>query len=127
MRSAADYITVDATGNWWGDATGPYHATLNPGGAGSEVSDHIDFDPYMAAANLISVVPAYGVTNCSTNIVYTFHVDRAGVVEARGYDVTFLIDPAVVTIADTGADVTELGYLNSVAGTAFYVLDKGAG
>ncbi len=37
---------VDATGNWWGDATGPYHATDNDEGEGDWVSDDVLFDPW---------------------------------------------------------------------------------
>jgi hypothetical protein len=36
----------DATDNWWGGATGPFHPTLNPTGLGNEVSDNILFDPF---------------------------------------------------------------------------------
>jgi len=39
--------TVDATNNWWGDASGPYHETLNPDGMGDEVSDNVDFEPWL--------------------------------------------------------------------------------
>lgn len=42
-------ITVDATQNWWGNPSGPYHASLNPGGTGSPVSDHVDFDPWLSS------------------------------------------------------------------------------
>jgi hypothetical protein len=41
--------TVDATYNWWGDASGPYHETLNPDGWGDEVSDNVDFQPWLEA------------------------------------------------------------------------------
>ncbi|UCG90863.1 MAG: right-handed parallel beta-helix repeat-containing protein, partial [candidate division WOR-3 bacterium] len=40
-------VTVDADSNWWGDATGPYHPTANPGGLGDTVSDYVDFDPWL--------------------------------------------------------------------------------
>ncbi len=39
--------TIDCENNWWGDATGPYHPTLNPGGLGDTVSDYVDFDPWL--------------------------------------------------------------------------------
>ncbi|MBN1887265.1 MAG: Ig-like domain-containing protein [Thermoflexales bacterium] len=39
-------ITVDARYNWWGDASGPRHAT-NPAGRGDEVSDLVQFDPWL--------------------------------------------------------------------------------
>jgi len=46
---------VDATNNWWGDPTGPYHPTswiydsqviTNPDGKGDEVSDYVLYDPW---------------------------------------------------------------------------------
>jgi len=40
--------TIDCENNWWGDATGPYHPTANPGGLGDTVSDYVDFDPWLA-------------------------------------------------------------------------------
>ncbi|MBN1318166.1 MAG: right-handed parallel beta-helix repeat-containing protein, partial [Anaerolineales bacterium] len=40
---------LDAEENWWGDATGPYHATANPSGAGDEVGDNVDFIPWTDA------------------------------------------------------------------------------
>jgi alpha-tubulin suppressor-like RCC1 family protein len=50
---AGDSVTVDATYNWWGDASGPYHETLNPDGIGDEVSfdgeASVDFEPWLEA------------------------------------------------------------------------------
>jgi len=40
-------VVVDADFNWWGDATGPYHPTANPGGLGDTVSANVDFDPWL--------------------------------------------------------------------------------
>jgi len=34
---------IDAVQNYWGDITGPHHATLNPTGAGNAVSNYVDF------------------------------------------------------------------------------------
>lgn len=39
--------TLDATYNWWGDNSGPYHPTENPGGTGNPVSDYVDFVPWL--------------------------------------------------------------------------------
>lgn len=41
---------IDATNNWWGSASGPYHATLNPSGTGNDVSDYVDFTPWLTVA-----------------------------------------------------------------------------
>ena len=38
-------INLDATNNWWGDASGPTHGD-NPGGTGDAVSDDVDYDPW---------------------------------------------------------------------------------
>lgn len=39
---------VDAENNWWGDASGPTHAS-NLGGSGDTVSDNVDYDPWLGA------------------------------------------------------------------------------
>ena len=33
--------------NYWGDSTGPYHDTLNPGGLGDTVQGIVDFIPWL--------------------------------------------------------------------------------
>lgn len=38
--------TVDATNNWWGDCSGPYHLT-NPAGGGDAVSDYVNYNPWL--------------------------------------------------------------------------------
>ncbi len=40
----------DATHNYWGAASGPYHPTLNSAGLGSRVSDRVAFDPWLGSA-----------------------------------------------------------------------------
>jgi parallel beta-helix repeat protein len=47
IRNTDPGVTVNADSNWWGDATGPYHPTANPGGLGDTVSDYVDFDPWL--------------------------------------------------------------------------------
>ena len=37
---------VNATNNWWGDPSGPAHAS-NPSGLGDAVSDNVDYDPWL--------------------------------------------------------------------------------
>jgi len=44
--SGYGYWGRNAEYNWWGDSTGPYHAT-NPGGLGDTVGDDIDFTPWL--------------------------------------------------------------------------------
>jgi len=49
VRNVDDSVTVDATNNWWGDASGPYHEDLNPDGQGSAVSDNVAFSPWLSS------------------------------------------------------------------------------
>jgi hypothetical protein len=42
-----DTATVIARNNWWGHSSGPYHPDLNPGGTGDEVSDFVEFAPWL--------------------------------------------------------------------------------
>ena len=41
------FNTVNATYNWWGAASGPYHPTKNPEGEGDNVTDYVEFDPWL--------------------------------------------------------------------------------
>ncbi|MFA4854631.1 MAG: right-handed parallel beta-helix repeat-containing protein, partial [Candidatus Omnitrophota bacterium] len=45
---------LDATKNYWGNATGPYNATTNASGSGNAVSDNVDYSPWWGA-NYIGV------------------------------------------------------------------------
>jgi len=38
---------INATNNFWGDASGPYHPTQNPSGKGDRVSDNVNFRPWL--------------------------------------------------------------------------------
>ena len=47
VRSFDAAFLVDATKNWWGHPTGPYHPTKNLAGMGDRVSDYVLFDPWL--------------------------------------------------------------------------------
>ena len=45
---------VNASYNWWGDSSGPYHPLLNPNGKGDRVSDNVIFKPWLKIpANIV--------------------------------------------------------------------------
>jgi nitrous oxidase accessory protein NosD len=46
VQNTSTGFNVNALHNWWGDPSGPYHAGLNPGGLGDNVSNYVDFDPW---------------------------------------------------------------------------------
>jgi hypothetical protein len=64
-------IVVNAIGNWWGDSSGPFHLTENILGQGNEVSDRVDFIPFLTLDPInhprtpVVVVP--GITGSKLN------------------------------------------------------------
>jgi len=48
--SDIDLAHIDATLNWWGHSSGPYHSSKNPSGLGDNVTDNVIFDPWLGAA-----------------------------------------------------------------------------
>jgi parallel beta-helix repeat protein len=49
INNSGTTTLIDATFNWWGEATGPYHSS-NPGGDGNAVSDNVDFANYLTTS-----------------------------------------------------------------------------
>ncbi|MEX0321331.1 MAG: right-handed parallel beta-helix repeat-containing protein [Puniceicoccaceae bacterium] len=47
---------VDASGNWWGHASGPYHPAGNPDGQGDAVSDGVAYDPWRSTPTSASIL-----------------------------------------------------------------------
>jgi len=47
VRAESSGSVVNATYNWWGDPSGPYHPAKNPGGKGDNVTDHVWFDRWL--------------------------------------------------------------------------------
>jgi parallel beta-helix repeat protein len=56
VYNSDDMVLIDAENNWWGDASGPYHPSDNPSGLGDEVSDYVDFDPWLTSAVTVSLM-----------------------------------------------------------------------
>ncbi len=96
-------ITIAAEDNWWGDASGPHHPVLNPGGQGNAVTDYVSFVPWLSDPGGVSVVPEVGVDvarlTCqpnpfrgTTTITYSLPEGAGAGREARArvavYDVT---------------------------------------
>jgi hypothetical protein len=67
--------TVNATYNWWGSSSGPFHPTLNPTGTGNNVSDYVDFEPWSVVENpTVTTQAATSITNNSTTLNMNFTV-----------------------------------------------------
>jgi predicted outer membrane repeat protein len=97
LRNESSNIIVNAINNWWGDNSGPYHPILNPDGLGDEVSDNIDFEPWLIKVVNeveIEVITAEDYTlyqnhpnpfNPSTKIKY--QIPQLNLVTLKVYDV----------------------------------------
>jgi len=53
-----DSLFLDARNNWWGAASGPYHNSLNPEGAGNPVMGQVLFDPWLGEDPIQNPDPA---------------------------------------------------------------------
>ena len=53
-------VSVDATSNWWGYASGPYHTVNNSCGQGNAVTDNIVFAPWFTSSSMAPPATATG-------------------------------------------------------------------
>ena len=118
-------VVVDALQNWWGHASGPYHPTLNPGGAGVPVSDNVLFDPWQGVAGLELSPTGPGPVSCTgsltVDVVYSPPTGGAGL---AAFSVTLGVSPELVF----GPGDVRDGYLMAAAGDHdFQVTDNGDG
>ncbi|MFN8423784.1 MAG: right-handed parallel beta-helix repeat-containing protein, partial [Anaerolineae bacterium] len=130
---------VDATNNWWGDLTGPKDnmdgtgdrcKDKNPGAKGSDVSEYVDYNPWLKAPPPpvpMLDLPRCGYTNKSTVTIAGHAGPGAQVVV---YDADSKIDPVIT--ADNGGsfrqDITLSAGVHDISvetvGTAMNSEDK---
>lgn len=98
-------IDVDASFNWWGFATGPFHAT-NPNGEGNAVTDNVLFDPWFFSEDMNTVNGLPDLTPSAiadistipgTPFVFSTTIDYT--VEYTGYDFLNSFDETILTDA----------------------------
>jgi parallel beta-helix repeat protein len=61
--------TVNAVYNWWGDWSGPYHASTNPSGLGDEVSDYVTYRPW-GLYNMDPIIDTVDELNATEDVFY---------------------------------------------------------
>jgi parallel beta-helix repeat protein len=94
----------DARGNWWGHASGPYHATLNSGGLGSTTIGDVLIEPW-TGMGVLSMDPASsGPINCSQTSTLSFdYTPDAFTPALRGYTIRVT---ATSEVSFTESDIT---------------------
>ena len=115
--------TVDATNNWWGDATGPHNTRENPYGLGAEVF------PSLADANAASPVL---LTHINFNPFYNSDAfaDLVSSAPITHFNLSFDPNPQTVnatsTLTLTAKDANEYTVVNDTTTKAFLGADSGA-
>jgi hypothetical protein len=116
---------LDATHNWWGDASGPFHPTLNPNGEGNAVSDNVLFEPWFGDEEMTILMshstykfdydmPDVIVATEETLMPVTFETDVLGQVGYDGVRFEFsATGPGTVTFKATDSTNTTYTFTNS--------------
>jgi len=112
----------DATGNWWGAASGPYHPTTNPAGTGNEVSDNVDFDPWRTG-NIVCNPDPLLLTSTTSEGDVTVRYLGGGSDAVYGYSIKFSWDGGLVWTSTS--DVSEEALLSSLGSTVFHASESG--
>ena len=77
---------VSAENNFWGDASGPRHAILNPAGLGDAVSDNVSFSPWLPADPKIS---------CCSSVLFLPGMEASRLYEMEDQKENRLWEPAI--------------------------------
>jgi len=75
---------LDATKNWWGHASGPYHETDNPDGEGLWVIGNVDFNPWLGTEAITATVDD-GIVNAKAEADTEVIVDGIATVTVAKY------------------------------------------
>ena len=73
LYNASSSVIIDATNNWWGDASGPTHSG-NPGGSGDRVSDYVTYDPWQTTPGIPEPTPYPTPTPTPTVNYWSGHI-----------------------------------------------------
>ena len=116
---------LDAEYNWWGDASGPYHPTTNPGGTGGAVSDNVDYDPWLmgsvisiseAIDDIIEKVDHHGIANSLiSQLQNALNAQEEG--NAKAFEK--ILNAFIKTVESQSGKKINEDYANTLIGWAF--------
>jgi len=101
---------VDAHFNWWGNETGPTHAT-NPDGNGDTATDNVLFEPWLikpypplAPISIVYVNPRFTVVETpALGTVFTVNITVANVTLMYGFQFTLKWNSTLLTLTNPAA------------------------
>ena len=137
MYSNLDYLTVDATCNWWGSVDGPNDPPVNPS-AGDALYGDVDYAPWLDGIggvcdqygdDYVAADPTglciSGPTPCVTSAV---DFVRSDTTPARGITVTVELSADLELCVDPATSIVQGDWLDSYGlGSTFQVTDLGGG
>jgi len=100
VNNTDSMVFIDATYNWWGDASGPYHPTANPGGFGDTVSDYVDFDPWLVNPGVEerSIAKPVEIHEHLTATIFCGRLQLPARKNCRVFDITGrVVEPTTIT------------------------------
>ncbi|MDO8834783.1 MAG: FlgD immunoglobulin-like domain containing protein [Vicinamibacterales bacterium] len=116
---------LNALNNWWGSASGPYHATTNQGGTGDPVTDNVNYRPWTGMASVSALPAVSGPINCGQTVTLNFrYVPDALSPALRGFTVTVDCSDQLTFGA---ADIVDLGVFDAFDDDYFFPINNGNG
>ncbi len=103
-------VAVMAENNWWGDPTGPRNPTTNPSATGDNVSDNVDYTPWLDASYPGGNSRSWNVQNVDTGA--TFNSIQAAIAAASSGDTVL----AAAGVYDEYVDVNKSLSLTGLPG-----------
>jgi len=116
---------VNATNNYWGHSSGPYHPSQNPTGQGDSTNQWVNVDPWLTAPNTDAPpIPAQNLKLDSQTVTSaTFSWDASKIGDLAGYKFYYDTDSSGYPYAnsiDLGNVVTK-SLTGLTAGKTYYV------
>ena len=113
---------IDLRNNYWGHATGPSHASLNPPGQGNAVSDTISFLPFLDHE------PVDATTSiCCSNILFIPGIETSRLYSTSTFGIKQLWEPLYSSLVKglfldkTGHSVDPTIYTKDIIGNAKFL------
>jgi parallel beta-helix repeat protein len=132
-------FNVNATGSWWGHNSGPYHATTNPTGKGSSVSNNVIYNPWATDLSLNPVtgdvslngtISAYDAALALQSVVALITLDARQVISGdvtgdnsvSAMDASYILQYSTGIITNFPAESTEKRVNTAIAGSEVRVM-----
>jgi len=77
-------ISIDATNNWWGHASGPYDSIGNSTGTSNAVFGAVTYSPWLTSNPFIVADPCVALGTCVSNVLFLPGIEASRLYEGSG-------------------------------------------